>query len=136
MHVILKKIFWRRIEYIFTKKADDGIKILYLELINGLGKDIESTELIDDIIKQRKFSKLKIKDEDEEFVHKDFSIDIKSKTFILKSISTLSKCMICKGFLHKNSISIDHTMRKRQGGTGNLNNAELSHPYCNSTIKN
>ncbi len=35
-----------------------------------------------------------------------------------------------------NSISIDHKIRKEDGGLGNLDNAQLTHLYCNTTFKN
>ena len=46
------------------------------------------------------------------------------------------KCKICNGFIHKNSITIDHIERKEDGGKGNSDNGQLSHPYCNTTFKN
>ncbi len=39
-------------------------------------------------------------------------------------------------FWQKSSISIDHINRKADGGSGSSDNAQLTHPYCNSTIKN
>ncbi|WP_372726522.1 HNH endonuclease [Nostoc sp. C057] len=32
--------------------------------------------------------------------------------------------------------SIDHIKRKADGGLGTLENAQLTHPYCNTTYKN
>ncbi|WP_430734266.1 HNH endonuclease [Fodinisporobacter ferrooxydans] len=43
---------------------------------------------------------------------------------------------MCGGYLHKNSISIDHVVRRQDGGTNAADNAQLAHPYCNSSIKN
>lgn len=54
----------------------------------------------------------------------------------MKSLKSVNKCAICEGLFHRNSITIDHKVRKVDGGLGNNENAQLAHPYCNSTYKN
>ena len=51
-------------------------------------------------------------------------------------VSNLSKCPICKGFMDNESISIDHIIRKKDGGSNSFKNAQVTHLYCNTTIKN
>jgi hypothetical protein len=65
-----------------------------------------------------------------------FSKSTKSAAYISEAISNAPRCKICGGILHQKSISIDHKIRKEDGGDGSANNAQLSHPYCNSTYKN
>ncbi|MFQ2359818.1 HNH endonuclease signature motif containing protein [Aeromonas dhakensis] len=65
-----------------------------------------------------------------------FSKSTKSAAYISEAISLAPKCKICGGLLHPKSISIDHKVRKEDGGMGNYENAQLTHPYCNSTYKN
>jgi hypothetical protein len=60
----------------------------------------------------------------------------KSNIFIVEALKTAPKCAICNGYLHKNSITIDHKTRKAEGGVGSVENGQLAHPYCNSTYKN
>jgi HNH endonuclease len=67
---------------------------------------------------------------------KKFSRETKSATFLKEALQSAIRCKICGGFLHFNSISIDHIVRKADGGLGVVDNAQLSHPYCNSTYKN
>lgn len=38
----------------------------------------------------------------------DFSRDVKSELFIKEALSSALKCKICNGYIHVNSISIDH----------------------------
>jgi len=57
-------------------------------------------------------------------------------TFLREAIKTAPTCAICGGLLHTKSIQIDHKIRKQDGGTSTPENAQLSHPYCNSTYKN
>ena len=66
----------------------------------------------------------------------DFSKNVKSQAFIRDAIKGARCCSICGGYLHKNSISIDHMVRRADGGLGTVENAQLSHPFCNTGIKN
>lgn len=65
-----------------------------------------------------------------------FSDGRKSNVFILEALKTAPRCAICGGYLHVNSITIDHKTRKQDGGSGDIKNGQLAHPYCNSTLKN
>jgi hypothetical protein len=68
----------------------------------------------------------------------DFSSDKKSEVFIREAFSSnaILRCAICNGYLHSNSISIDHIKRKQDGGKGSLENGQVAHFYCNTTFKN
>lgn len=46
-------------------------------------------------------------------------------------------CPICGGLLYpKKSVSYDHKVRVRDGGKGNIDNVQMTHPYCNTGTKN
>jgi Protein of unknown function DUF262 len=66
----------------------------------------------------------------------DFNANTKSEIFITTALETATKCALCNGYIHMNSISIDHIQRKQDGGVGNRDNGQISHPFCNSTLKN
>lgn len=67
---------------------------------------------------------------------KDFSDDAKSEAFIRIAIDSAIKCKICSGYLDTTkSISYDHGVRARDGGKGSAKNCNLTHPYCNQSIK-
>ncbi len=66
---------------------------------------------------------------------KDASSESKSEAFIRVAIDSVVKCAICGGFLHKNSIQMDHDLEIENGGTGNAENLQPVHPYCNSIKK-
>lgn len=66
----------------------------------------------------------------------DFSNGVKSAIFIRQAIQNSVKCSICECMVHKNSISFDHVERVSDGGKGNADNGQISHYYCNTTIKN
>lgn len=63
--------------------------------------------------------------------------EVKSKVFINIALSSALKCPICEGYLDiEKSVSYDHITRVRDGGKGDANNCQLTHPYCNQSIKN
>ena len=65
-----------------------------------------------------------------------FSTRTKSAVFLRQSVDSAQRCPICKGLiLVEKSVSYDHIRPKSSGGKGNVENAQLTHPYCNS-IKN
>lgn len=67
---------------------------------------------------------------------KEFSDDAKSKAFIFVALESSIKCPICGGYLDtEKSVSYDHVVRAREGGIGHSNNCQLTHPYCNQSVK-
>jgi len=105
-----------------------------IKLIND-GKTIE--ELINHLIRNAEYDYLTLMTE-KEFVttQKEFSTNKKSAVFIQEAIQSTPKCKICGGLIHRNSISIDHIKRKEDGGVASIENAQLTHPYCNTGFKN
>lgn len=66
-----------------------------------------------------------------------FNDDVKSKSFIQIALASAIKCPICNGYLDpEKSMSYDHIKRKSENGTGSIENCQLTHPYCNQSIKN
>ncbi|MCE7762840.1 DUF262 domain-containing protein [Pseudomonas putida] len=65
-----------------------------------------------------------------------FSSDAKSAVYLREVLQSAPRCGICDGFVHRNSISIDHIERRQDGGTGSMDNGQLTHPYCNTGYKN
>lgn len=61
-----------------------------------------------------------------------FSRTSKSAAFIQQSLESLTRCGICGGAVHANSIQIDHKERRREGGNNRASNAQVVHPICNS----
>jgi hypothetical protein len=67
---------------------------------------------------------------------KEFSRETKAAAYIREAIPGTPKCKICGGYIPERFNSIDHVQRKADGGLGSLSNAQLTHPYCNTTFKN
>jgi hypothetical protein len=67
----------------------------------------------------------------------DFSDDVKTSVFLKNALSSAIKCPICQGYLDPSkSASYDHIERKQDGGLGEEGNCQLTHPYCNTSVKN
>lgn len=65
-----------------------------------------------------------------------FSDETKSELFVKKALESSIKCSICQGLLDPTkSVSYDHIKPVRDGGTAEISNGDLVHPYCNQSIK-
>ena len=108
--------------------------VLAITMINkGLGVEY----VISEIISSTKFNYLTLKPEvNNDEVAVDFYSEKKSEVFMNEALKNLIKCKICNGYLHRNSISIDHVVRKQDGGNSAIDNGQVSHPYCNTGFKN
>jgi hypothetical protein len=49
---------------------------------------------------------------------------------------TRGTCPTCGGIMHVNGMQVWHIRPRREGGTGELVNSQMQHPFCNSTIDN
>ncbi|EKN3336262.1 DUF262 domain-containing protein [Yersinia enterocolitica] len=67
---------------------------------------------------------------------KEISGDTKSKVFINVALRSAVRCEICNGYIDmEKSVSYDHIVRVRDGGCGDPDNIQLTHPYCNQSVK-
>ena len=65
-----------------------------------------------------------------------FSRDIKGAAFIRDALPSAPKCPTCGGLMHRNGMQVGHKRARRDGGSGDLGNAFMQHPFCNSTVEN
>jgi len=112
------------------------IRDFFFALIELLNKSIKTENLMSQVIQKPEFDYLTLQQEIPDITSPDFSSQRKSAAFIHEAIAHAPRCKICGGYLHKNSITIDHIQRKEDGGIGSIDNAQLTHPYCNTTFKN
>jgi hypothetical protein len=60
----------------------------------------------------------------------------KSKVFINAALENGIKCSVCGGYIDvEKSVSYDHIQPVRDGGLGTSANTQLTHPYCNQSVK-
>lgn len=72
----------------------------------------------------------------DETTKRNFSDDVKSGAFISTALASAVKCPICSGYIDPvKSVSYDHVQRVREGGKGTGPNCQLTHPFCNQSVK-
>ncbi len=109
------------------------IKDFYLACIQKLLEKKEIPKAIAEISQTNEFSFLtKPTVESPSNPSKDFSRAVKSRAYIKSALEGAVKCGICGGYVHTNSVSIDHKTDKKFGGDASAENAQVTHPYCNS----
>jgi hypothetical protein len=64
-----------------------------------------------------------------------FTGEAKSAIYLREVLSTAPRCRICEALVHRNAISIDHKIRRSEGGADDWDNGQLTHPYCNTGYK-
>ncbi|MDE1492640.1 GmrSD restriction endonuclease domain-containing protein [Xenorhabdus bovienii] len=99
-------------------------------------KDNRDEDIINIILNDPEFDYLTTSTTETKSDKKNFSREDKSSIYLNSALPSAPVCRICKGYIHTNSISIDHINRKRDGGDGKKENGQISHPYCNSGYKN
>lgn len=111
-------------------------EFLYLCQLSLLkGNNVEDT--LDSISKSENYRYLTLlKNDGNETESDKYNEARKSAVFIAEALKSVSKCKICNTPIHKNSISIDHKEKKKDGGKATIKNGQLTHPFCNTAIKN
>jgi HNH endonuclease len=61
-----------------------------------------------------------------------FKRGTKTAAFFATALPGAARCHLCGALVHRNSIQFDHDTPRRSGGSAALENAKVSHPYCNS----
>ncbi len=115
-------------------KGYKHLKELYLCIFDAIALN-KSEDAIKEIISSN-FPYLNLTYKGDKPKQSDFSTNTKSEIFITSALKDAQKCSICGGYIHTKSISFDHIERKQDGGKGIAENGQLTHPYCNSTLKN
>jgi hypothetical protein len=119
-------------------KAREKVKDFFMKIIEKLSQGMDRKNVMKEIVAEKAFGSLKIttKGNTSETESKVFSRETKSAAYIREALPGSPRCKICGGYLPSGFNSIDHKIRKADGGLGTLDNAQLTHPYCNTTFKN
>lgn len=135
--ILENKSFANQVTVKFGSGAKGFLKLknLYMRIFELLTVKKSPKEIIDELASSADFSFLTPTVTVEESGGTGFSRAVKSATFLRDAISGAPRCKICGCLLHYSSIHVDHIIRKQDGGLGVSSNAQLAHPYCNSTYK-
>lgn len=123
-------------KYRSAVKSYPHISTFLTECMDILNSGKTPQEVVEILIKG-KYDYLTIEKSEPEIVtDANFNTNTKSAIYIKSVIDNAPRCKICNGLVHRNSVSIDHIERKREGGKGTINNGQVTHPYCNTGYKN
>lgn len=64
-----------------------------------------------------------------------YSAQVKSGLVMTGLLEHAPRCAICKGLVPSQAISVDHKKDRSEGGESDLENLQLTHPYCNTGYK-
>lgn len=124
------------VKYGSGAKGYARLRDLFLWILDRLSENQSEEAILSEMSKNSEFSFLQPAEQDELNGRADFSTDAKSSVFLRDALKDPLRCAICGGLIHRNSISVDHILRRAEGGKGEVENGQLTHPYCNTTIKN
>lgn len=113
---------------------------LYKTMIADFQGGMSTKEVHESLLAKPEFSFLFSDDRDQDGAPasapgKKFSRDVKGAAFLRDAVRSVPKCPTCGGMLHRNGMQAGHNMAKRDGGSGELSNAMMQHPFCNSTVR-
>jgi hypothetical protein len=111
------------------------LKQLFAEILAQIEQGKDEAGIIAALSVDERFGFLKASEPTLATKRKGFSTEVKSATFLKEALENAVRCKICDCHIHPNAMTIDHIQEKRQAGTGSLDNAQVAHPYCNSTFK-
>lgn len=122
----------------YAQKSYSYISNFFREIVSAFKAGQSTDKAISKIISSPDFNYLTFQKVTQQLdaSAKDFNTGKKSAVYIREALQNVPKCKICGGFIHRNSISIDHVQRKEDGGLATLDNGQLTHPYCNTGYKN
>jgi hypothetical protein len=108
---------------------------LFAEILKQIENGKDEAGVIDALSADERFKFLRVTEPTLATKRKGFNTDVKSAAFLKDALPEAVRCSMCNCHIHPNAMTVDHAENRRDGGTGSLANAQLAHPYCNSTYK-
>ncbi len=118
---------------------DSGTKHLrdfYEDVLGILGHGHQAEDVISELQKDASYGYLQPAESAYDGVAPTkFSTQVKSGLVMKELLTKAHRCPICNGLVPPQAISIDHIERIKDGGLSVVENAQITHPYCNSGYK-
>ena len=118
-------------------RSRPAIEAFLMQVIQGFWAGKDADAILAELATQPKFQFIAtpppIRDGSES--SRNFSTATKTAAFVAELINGGVKCGICGALVHRNSMHTDHIKERSAGGGANLGNAQIAHPYCDSTYK-
>jgi 5-methylcytosine-specific restriction endonuclease McrA len=108
---------------------------LYKFILDKLEAGESEKEIVAELERDKRFEFLNLSEERERTTSGKISKEGKSAVFLRDAINNAPACAICGARIHRKGMSVDHIKPVREGGSGDSDNAQLAHPYCNTGYK-
>jgi hypothetical protein len=108
---------------------------MYRILLAGIMASRPDEEIVKELQAEPKLTFLQVITDEDVKHGRNFSRSTKNAVFLQQALAKELRCAICQARMHFKSISMDHVRRIEDGGTGKADNAQLTHPYCNTGYK-
>jgi hypothetical protein len=96
-----------------------------------LGKTVN--QIRDTLSKEKDFSFLAEAAPEFDLPGGKFNRDVKATAFLNTALPNALRCPSCGGLLHNLTMQVGHKKARRDGGGSTAENAQMQHPFCNST---
>ncbi len=108
----------------------------YADVLNHLSEGGTAATVASALVKKVEYSYLQPGEEAYSGVTPTrYSTPVKSGLVVQELLRKAVRCPICQGTIPSQAISIDHKVRKKDGGQSTEENAQITHPYCNTGYK-
>jgi len=111
---------------------------LYKRVLEEAGKGLKAEEIRSALAREKDFSFLA--DDSDRFENqspgKKFRRNVKGAAYLSHALPQALRCPSCGGLLHNPTAQFGHKVHRRDGGPAVVENAQLQHPFCNSTYAN
>jgi|ERR1044071_563961 hypothetical protein len=116
-------------------KGYERLKNIYDHVLGQLKVGTSDSEIERSLLANRQFDFLVMNPAEGSQRRKVFDSETKSAVFLKQALEQPLRCRICNCLIHENSITVDHIVRKADGGIAVVDNGQLAHPFCNTGYK-
>ena len=108
----------------------------YRLILKLIGEARSADDIISTLIQDTAYNYLQPAESPYEVgVAKPFSSRMKPGLIIKELLAVAPRCPICHGIVPSQAMSVDHIESIKKGGVANPENAQITHPYCNTGYK-
>jgi len=120
-----------------TKKSGSRqLKNFYDQVLLFFGEGMSPEEVPNALVKMHEYSYLQPGESPADgYMSTRYSTQVKSGLVMCEMLSVAPRCPICRGLIPAQAISVDHITRCADGGESTVENAQITHPYCNTGYK-
>lgn len=116
--------------------GQNHLKRFYEQVFEAIDSGLGDADIVNRLIEHKDFTYLQPGESPYAGVSATrYAKHVKSGLIMNELLPNELKCVICRGLVPSQAISIDHEVRREDGGESNVENLRITHGYCNSGIK-